>query len=124
MNHESEFYLTIVTAAIAILFIVSIPFVNYNLKTGSSDMVGQVVKIDRRGVICDSNEVDFRLGGFQSGTGVMGMHPEHFAVKDSSLLEKLQAAKNSNSEVNITVETKFVSSRCSGENGKFITAIN
>lgn len=99
-----------------IVGVLSIPFVGINLKHGVSDKTGVIVKVDKRGIINQTNEIDFRLGGMSNGSGVMAIAPEHFTVESDDVATQLKQYANKGVELNVVVETKMFYNKFSSEN--------
>jgi hypothetical protein len=96
-----------------------------NLNPGTGEKIGQVVRLNYTGMLCDTWEGELIRGGFSDGSGAMGTAPFHFTVprQDDNLVNLVKAAMRTQTEVSITYAIEGIYSACRSEGGQFLTSV-
>lgn len=82
---------------------------------GNGEKIGQVVKLSKVGVVCDTWEGQLIRGGMSQGSGGFGVTPFDFTISDDrqDLAEKTQKYMEKQVEVKIKYHTSGITSICS-----------
>lgn len=96
--------------------------------TGSGQKVGTVIKLAKEGVIFKTWEAEIVRGGMSNGSGGFSTTPFFFTIDDETMLQKVQAAFDSQKEIKIHYKTRKyffpTNSECNGGGCNFLTGIN
>lgn len=94
------------------------------VQNGDGEKIGTVVRINKSGAFCPTNEVEIVRGGLSNGTGAVGGIFDA-TVEDASLLEKLKSAMEHQQEVKITFTSEMFTFCRSGNQGShFIRSVD
>jgi predicted small secreted protein len=114
---------TVLILAIFVLGMTFLPGCSCNTSPGDGTKVGQIVKMNKVGLLCKTNEAELIRGGFTDGSGAIGMAPFHFTVPDK-MVDEVNGYLNSQTEVIITYDFEFFYWLCnSSSDGTFLTSI-
>lgn len=102
---------------LAILAIALLGGCSTNCSPGHGTKVGQVVKVSKEGIFCDTYEAQLIRGGMTDGSGSIGVVPFEFTIVSSADVERVIDAMESRSEVVITYHTELLSSPCRTSSG-------
>ncbi len=95
-----------------------------NTSPGTGEKVGQIVKLNKQGLIRDTWEGQLIRGGMNNGSGSFGMVPFEFTVDDDSILQKVKDALDKQTEVKIKYRMEGLYSLFrTDSSGHFITGI-
>jgi hypothetical protein len=93
------------------------------VQNGDGEKIGTVVRVNKSGAICPTNEVEIVRGGLSNGTGAVGGIFDA-TVEDSALLQKLKDAMEHQQEVKITFTSEMFTLCRSGNPGShFIRSV-
>lgn len=91
---------------------------------GSGQKVGQIVRLSKIGLLCETWEGELIRGGMTDGSGTVGTVPFHFTVENQALVEKALDCMTKQTEVVVFWQQEGVYSACRSESGgAFLTAI-
>lgn len=88
----------------------------------SGEVTGQIVSIQKRGLIFKTNEIKIQKGGFSNGAGTISTALE--LTLPDNLLESGTAVLKSQETVNIGYTCYLVSASWNSDTGCFIDSIN
>lgn len=95
-----------------------------NLSPGTGEKVGQIVKLNKQGLIRETWEGQLIRGGMNNGSGSFGMVPFEFTIDDDSILQKVKDALDKQTEVKIKYRMEGLYSFFRTDSGgHFITGI-
>lgn len=91
---------------------------------GTGEKIGQIVRIERTGIFCQTWEAQIIRGGLSQGSGTMGA-AFGFTVNTPELAEAVTRAMRDQSEVLIRYRSSTFYSLCSSDSGGiFLEAIS
>lgn len=129
MDTEDKVMFTVLTivglvVGFIVLFLLSSPFIGFNLNPGRGEKVGQIVRYTEEGIVCKTFEAQLIRGGLNSGSGAFGIKPFEFTVTDPAMMQKVAQYMDSQEEVRITYDIDGIYATCnSGSGGNFLTSI-
>lgn len=91
---------------------------------GGGEKVGQIVRLSKHGFIRQTWEGEIIRGGFQGGSGTMGL-PFDFTIESESMASRVKEFMDSQTEVVIYYRTEGIYSAFrSDSGGEFLVAID
>jgi len=72
------------------------------------EKIGQIVRLNKSGILCDTWEGQLIRGGMSGGSGTVGIQPFDFTVEDESLIPVLQEYLENQTEVLIKYRSEGV----------------
>lgn len=84
---------------------------------GTGQKVGQIVKISKTGIFCDTWEAQLIRGGFSSGSGTVGTQPFDFTVEREADAQRLMALMERQTEIRLVYRTDGIGSICHSDSG-------
>ena len=113
--------LLIVIAIVAIISLFSLPV---NVRSGTGEKIGQIVKVSKEGFFCKTWEAQLIRGGMNDGSGSFGTVPFDFTIENGGMAKIVTDAMRNQTEVVITYETEGMYWFCrSGSGGRFLKSI-
>ena len=96
-----------------------------NENPGTGEKIGQIVRLNRTGILSSTWEGQLIRGGFTDGSGTVGAAPFHFTVPDNdgALVAQVQEALRNQQEVIITYEIEGIYGLTRSDGGVFLTGI-
>lgn len=93
------------------------------IQNGDGEKIGTVVRINKSGVLCPTDEVEIVRGGLSNGSGAVGGIFDATA-EDPAILQKLKDAMEHQREVKITFTSEVFTLCRSGNHGNnFIRSV-
>lgn len=91
---------------------------------GTGEKIGQIVRVERTGILCQTWEAQILRGGLSQGSGAFGA-PFHFTITTSELADAVTKAMREQTEVLIRYRAPGVFySRCSSDSrGVYLESI-
>lgn len=83
---------------------------------GTGEKIGQIVRIERTGIFCQTWEAQIIRGGLSQGSGTMGA-AFGFTVNSAALADAVTKAMRDQSEVLIRYRSRTFYSLCSSDSG-------
>ena len=112
----------VLCVALAVIVLTGGCFLNYH--PGSGEKVGQVVKVNKEGIFCQTWEAQLIRGGISDGSGAFGVQPFDFTVESDALAEKVQKYMRDQTEVVIKYRMEGLYAACrSSSSGHFLVSI-
>jgi hypothetical protein len=118
MKIEKLFARSLILGPIAVILFLLVLGVNV---PSSGSKVGQIVRINREGILNKTWEAQLIRGGFSDGSGIMGRSFEFTVTEGSGFIPKLEDAMRKQSEVRIQYKTIGIyPAIISGSGGTFL----
>lgn len=93
-------------------------------RPGNGEKIGQIVKLNKQGIIAETWEAELIRGGMSGGSGSFGMQPFHFTIEDNKTAEKVQEYLQNQTEVIIKYKIEGIYSAFrSDSSGHFLISI-
>lgn len=108
-------------AVVLVLF--SLSGCSCNPKPGDGEKIGQIVKINKQGLISRTWEVELIRGGLSGGNGTIGTAPFDFTVRDDKTAAQLKEYMEKQTEVTIHYDMPMIYSLVSSDSGHFLTSV-
>lgn len=90
---------------------------------GNGEKVGQIVRVNKHGILCKTMEAQIMRGGFNGGSGSVGAAFD-FTVENDADFKTLEDAMRSQREVIIQYRSEGFYSSCRTESGgDFLTKV-
>lgn len=106
-----------------LLVLFSISGCRCNGRPGDGEKIGQIVKINKQGMINKTWEVELIRGGLSGGNGTIGTAPFDFTVRDDKTAAQLKEYMEKQTEVTIHYDMPLIYSISSSDSGHFLTAV-
>jgi hypothetical protein len=91
---------------------------------GQGEKIGQIVKVNRQGIIRDTYEAELIRGGMSGGSGTIGATAFDFTIEDADLAKKAQEFMKNQTEVVIKYRMEGVYSALrTSSRGHFLVSI-
>lgn len=90
--------------------------------TGRGEKVGQIIKLNRQGVFCQTWEAELIRGGLNNGSGAASTL-FHFTIEDQRLVPGVQAALDGQYEVKIFYNMELTSCCRSDSQDHFLNKV-
>lgn len=96
----------------------------FNGRPGTGEKVGQIVKVEKTGVLRKTWEAELIRGGMSNGSGGFGVAPFHFTIESESDAKKALDLMQSQTEVHLKYRSEFFFSLMrSDSGGDFLTSL-
>lgn len=90
--------------------------------TGTGEKVGQIIKLNKQGVFCQTYEAELIRGGLNNGSGASSTIFD-FTIEDTALVPQIQEALDKQYEVKIHYRMENVTLCRSDSDNHFLTGI-
>lgn len=95
-----------------------------NIKHGDGEKVGQIVRLDKKGLFVKTWEAQLIRGGMTDGSGTIGSTPFDFTVENPDTVKRVMEYLRNQTEVSIKYNIEGVYSPFRSESrGNFLTSI-
>lgn len=102
----------------AVLFSLVVAFMGActcNTQPGTGEKIGQVVKLSKVGIRCQTWEGQLIRGGMNGGSGSFGTVPFDFTIERESDAALVQHFMETQTEIRLRYRTDFLRSACASE---------
>jgi hypothetical protein len=93
-----------------------------HLNPGDGEKVGRIVRLNHRGIVCQTWEAEAIVGGLSRGSGVTQGRSFYFTV-EPEMVKAAQEAMRTQAEVNITLSYPGVFHPCRTDSGVFLVSL-
>lgn len=90
--------------------------------TGTGEKVGQIIKLNKQGVFCQTYEAELIRGGLNNGSGASSTIFD-FTIEDEKLIPAIQDALDKQYEVKLKYRMEFATWCRSDSENHFLTGI-
>lgn len=97
---------------------------NVNTNPCTGEKIGQIVKLNKTGMISTTWEAELIRGGMSGGSGVVGIAPFDFTIEGDSLAKIAQAAMTRQTEVTVKYRIEGISRSTRSDMGIFAVSID
>lgn len=95
-----------------------------NTSPGTGEKIGQVVRLNKQGLLCKTWEGQLIRGGISDGSGAFGTVPFDFTVENDEMAKRTQEFMQNQTEVVIKYRMEGIYAICrSDSSGHFLTSI-
>lgn len=96
-----------------------------NVNPGTGEKIGQVVKLQKEGMLSETWEAELIRGGMSGGSGAFGTTPFDFTIEDEGQVERIRKFMEDQTEVLVRYrrEGVYACSRSGAGKGAFLVSI-
>ena len=106
------------------IFFVIVSGCGINTSPGSGEKIGQIVRINKQGMVNKTWEAQLIRGGMSGGTGSFGTVPFDFTIEDEEVAKQAQEYMQKQTEIVIKYRMEFIYSLFrSDSSGNFLIGI-
>lgn len=114
----------VISFLVLLIFLLALSkIVHINTNPGTGTKIGQIVRLNRTGILFNTWEAELIRGGLNNSQGSFGIQPFHFTIQNEDMAKIANHYLTNQTEVVISYRIQLFTFRKNSDNGIFLEKI-